>query len=85
MFSRSRRRQRILALLAAALGAVAAARPAAPEGREMENSPTSARQRRLAGDTLRAAFAELTRLYHAENAHSMPIKPPAVPQEKHPP
>jgi alpha-galactosidase len=27
---------------------------------------------------LKAAFEELTRIYHAENAHSMPIKPPQI-------
>jgi len=30
------------------------------------------------GETLKAAFEELTRIYHAENAHSMPIKPPQI-------
>jgi hypothetical protein len=30
------------------------------------------------GDALKAAFEELTRIYHAENAHSMPIKPPQI-------
>jgi len=34
------------------------------------------RNGKLEGDNLKAAFAELTKLYHAENAHSMPIKPP---------
>jgi len=27
---------------------------------------------------LKAAFEELTRIYHAENTHSMPIKPPQI-------
>jgi hypothetical protein len=36
------------------------------------------RKGRLEGETLKAAFAELTRIYHAENAHSMPIKPPQI-------
>jgi len=27
------------------------------------------------GEKLKAAFEELTRIYHAENAHSMPIEP----------
>jgi len=31
------------------------------------------------GETLKTAFEELTRLYHAENAHSMPVQPPRVP------
>jgi hypothetical protein len=35
-------------------------------------------QRRLEGVELKEAFEELTRIYHAENAHSMPIKPPQV-------
>ncbi len=34
------------------------------------------RNGKLEGEVLKAAFAELTKLYHAENAHSMPIKPP---------
>lgn len=34
---------------------------------------------RLEGEVLKAAFGELTRLYHAENAHSMPVQPPQVP------
>jgi len=32
----------------------------------------------LEGETLKAAFEELTKIYHAENAHSMPIKPPRI-------
>ena len=36
------------------------------------------RKGRLEGGTLKAAFADLTRIYHAENAHSMPIKPPQM-------
>jgi hypothetical protein len=37
-----------------------------------------ARHGRLEGAELKAAFDELTRIYHAENAHSMPIRPPQV-------
>ena len=33
---------------------------------------------RLEGDVLRSAFDELTTIYHAENAHSMPIHPPRI-------
>jgi hypothetical protein len=33
---------------------------------------------RLEGETLRTAFDELTTIYHAEHAHSMPIHPPQV-------
>jgi hypothetical protein len=33
---------------------------------------------KLEGATLKAAFEELTRIYHAGNAHSMPIKPPEI-------
>ena len=36
------------------------------------------RKGKLEGKKLKAAFAELTRLYHAEHAHSMPIKPPEI-------
>ena len=36
------------------------------------------RKSKLEGGTLKAAFGELTRIYHAEHAHSMPIKPPQV-------
>lgn len=36
------------------------------------------RKGKLEGEKLKAAFAELTRLYHAEHAHSMPIKPPKI-------
>jgi hypothetical protein len=35
-------------------------------------------QGRLEGETLKAAFDELTAIYHAENAHSMPIRPPQI-------
>ncbi|MGO8748745.1 MAG: hypothetical protein ACLQNE_22470 [Thermoguttaceae bacterium] len=33
---------------------------------------------RLEGKTLRDAFRELTAIYHAEHAHSMPIRPPQI-------
>jgi hypothetical protein len=33
----------------------------------------------LQGETLRRAFQELTAIYHAEQAHSMPIHPPVIP------
>jgi hypothetical protein len=33
---------------------------------------------RLEGETLKRAFDELTTIYRAENAHSMPIHPPRV-------
>jgi hypothetical protein len=33
----------------------------------------------LRGETLSRAFRELTKLYHAEQAHSMPIHPPVIP------
>jgi len=36
------------------------------------------RKGKLEGGTLKSAFEELTRIYHAENAHSMPIKPPQI-------
>ncbi len=36
------------------------------------------RKGKFEGDALKAAFEELTRIYHAENAHSMPIKPPQI-------
>jgi len=36
------------------------------------------RRGKLEGQTLKRAFDELTRIYHAENAHSMPIKPPQL-------
>jgi len=36
------------------------------------------RKGRLEGDTLKAAFEELTRIYHAENSNSMAIKPPRI-------
>jgi hypothetical protein len=36
------------------------------------------RNGKLEGETLKAAFDELTKIYHAENAHSMPIKPPQI-------
>jgi hypothetical protein len=37
------------------------------------------RNGRLEGEVLKASFNELTRLYHAEHAHSMPVQPPRVP------
>jgi hypothetical protein len=33
---------------------------------------------RLEGETLKRAFDELTAIYRAENAHSMPIRPPQI-------
>ncbi len=36
------------------------------------------REGELTGEALKQAFQELTRIYHAENSHSMPIKPPQV-------
>jgi hypothetical protein len=36
------------------------------------------RKGKLEGVTLKSAFEELTRIYHAESAHSMPIKPPQI-------
>jgi hypothetical protein len=36
------------------------------------------RKGKLEGETLKASFEELTRICHAENAHSMPIKPPQL-------
>lgn len=33
---------------------------------------------KLEGEILKAAFDELTKIYHAGNAHSMPIKPPQI-------
>ena len=33
---------------------------------------------KLEGDVLKQAFDELTRIYHAEQAHSMPIAPPQL-------
>jgi hypothetical protein len=36
-------------------------------------------QGKLEGQVLREAFRELTAIYHAEGAHSMPIRPPQVP------
>ncbi|KAB2664447.1 MAG: hypothetical protein DVB31_09870 [Verrucomicrobia bacterium] len=36
-------------------------------------------QGQLRGETLKKAFEELTSIYHAERAHSMPIHPPVIP------
>ncbi|MCU0983000.1 MAG: hypothetical protein MUF25_27885 [Pirellulaceae bacterium] len=36
------------------------------------------RKGKLEGETLKAAFEELTRMYHVQHAHSMPVKPPQV-------
>ena len=33
---------------------------------------------KLEGEVLKAAFNELTEIYHAQNAHSMPIRPPVI-------
>jgi hypothetical protein len=33
---------------------------------------------KLQGETLKQAFRELTTIYHAEEAHSMPIRPPVI-------
>lgn len=33
----------------------------------------------LKGETFKQAFNELTALYHAGQAHSMPIRPPVIP------
>ena len=32
----------------------------------------------LPGETLKQAFRELATIYHAEEAHSMPIHPPVI-------
>jgi hypothetical protein len=36
------------------------------------------RHGKLEGKTLKEAFDELTAIYHAEHAHSMPIRPPQI-------
>jgi hypothetical protein len=36
------------------------------------------RNDKMEGPVLKGAFDELTRIYHAENAHSMPVKPPQL-------
>ena len=36
---------------------------------------------KLEGNILREAFRELTAIYHAEHAHSMPIRPPQISEE----
>lgn len=36
------------------------------------------RNGKLEGSVLKESFAELTRIYHAETAHSQPIKPPII-------
>jgi len=36
------------------------------------------RNGKLEGESLKVSFEELTRLYHEENAHTMPIKPPVI-------
>ena len=36
------------------------------------------RNDKLEGPVLKGAFDELTRIYHAENAHSMPVQPPQL-------
>lgn len=33
---------------------------------------------KLEGEVLKSAFNELTEIYHAQNAHSMPIRPPVI-------
>lgn len=40
------------------------------------------RHDKLQGPVLKAAFDELTRLYHAENVHGMPVQPPQITLEK---
>jgi hypothetical protein len=35
-------------------------------------------QGKLEGKVLQGAFRELTTIYHAEHAHSMPIRPPQI-------
>jgi hypothetical protein len=35
-------------------------------------------QGKLEGKALQGAFRELTAIYHAEHAHSMPIRPPQI-------
>jgi hypothetical protein len=36
------------------------------------------RHDKMEGPILKAAFEELTRLYHAEHVHGMPVRPPEV-------
>ena len=37
-----------------------------------------ATNRKYKGPALKAAFDEMTRISHAENAHSQPLKPPQI-------
>jgi hypothetical protein len=46
--------------------------------RALIDSELYQRKGKLEGGMLKAAFAELTQLYHAGHAHSMPIKPPEI-------
>ena len=36
------------------------------------------RKGKLEGEVLKSAFNELTQIYHAGNAHSMPVRPPVI-------
>ena len=47
--------------------------------RALLDSEMFQRQGKLEGDVMRDAFQELTRIYHAENAHPMSVKPPIIP------
>ena len=47
--------------------------------RALIDSELLARHGRMEGATLKAAFDELTRIYHAEHTHSMPVRPPQIP------
>ena len=46
--------------------------------RTLIDSELFARHGRMEGATLKAAFDELTQIYHAQHVHSMPVKPPQL-------
>jgi hypothetical protein len=46
--------------------------------RTVIDSEMARRGGRIGGPILKQAFDELTRIYHAENAHHMPVHPPVV-------
>ncbi|MHB1463242.1 MAG: hypothetical protein ACYC1M_18290 [Armatimonadota bacterium] len=47
--------------------------------RALLDSEMFQRQGKLEGDVMRDAFQELTVIYHAQNAHTMSVKPPVIP------
>ena len=59
-------------------GASPGPKPSLDHLRGQIDSELFRRHDKMEGPILKAAFEELTRLYHAEHVHGMPVRPPEV-------